>query len=220
VGIITIRGQLGSGAPEIAKLVAGTLGYQYVDREIITRVAFRIQFSEEGIARKEMPAANLSGRIVEAINSAYPPNISREPTHEPGWEFPLSDKDYLETLEEVLLALARNGSIVIRGRGSQFILKDFPDSLHILTVAPLDLRIRRISESSGKNNEMARKEISLFDSSRREFIKRYFKANLEDPVNYDLVLNTGRIYYEKAADLIVSVLSSKIKNPPIPSLIT
>ena len=37
MSVVTIRGRLGSGAPEIGKLVADKLHADYVDREIIWR---------------------------------------------------------------------------------------------------------------------------------------------------------------------------------------
>jgi cytidylate kinase len=54
--------------------------------------------------------------------------------------------------------------------------------------------------------EAARKEMERSDSSRRAFIKRYFKAELEDPVHYDLVINTGRFSFETAASLVSRAL--------------
>ena len=36
--VVTIRGQLGSGAPEIGKLIAEKLQCDYVDREIISQI--------------------------------------------------------------------------------------------------------------------------------------------------------------------------------------
>jgi cytidylate kinase len=60
------------------------------------------------------------------------------------------------------------------------------------------------------NEEAARKEITRFDSSRREFIKRYFQAELEDPVNYDIVINTSVINYKDAAAIVIKALKSKM----------
>jgi DNA-binding transcriptional LysR family regulator len=35
-----------------------------------------------------------------------------------------------------------------------------------------------------------------YDNSLREFFKRHFKAEPEDPVHYDLVINTGRFSFQ------------------------
>jgi cytidylate kinase len=202
--LVTIRGQLGSGAPEIGKKVADRLHVQYVDREIIADVAARLQRTKDGVAEKEMPPSNIGGRIMEAleISGAY------QGAYLPTWDIPLDDRSYLEGLESVIKELARSQSIVIRGRGSQFILKDQPGVLHVLTVAPLDVRLKRIMESMKLDEGSAKKEIERFDGSRREFTKRYFHAELEDPLHYNLVINTGSITFEKATSIIVNALPS------------
>ena len=61
------------------------------------------------------------------------------------------------------------------------------------------------------DEEKARKEMERFDSSRHEFTKRYFHAALEDPLNYDLVINTENITFEKATSIIINNLPSTKK---------
>ncbi len=43
MSVVTIRGHLGSGAPEIGKQVADRLSIDYVDREIIADVAKQLK---------------------------------------------------------------------------------------------------------------------------------------------------------------------------------
>ena len=52
----------------------------------------------------------------------------------------------------------------------------------------------------------ARKEIARFDDGSREFVKRYFKANIADPINYDMVINTNHLSVEGAASIVVEAL--------------
>jgi len=217
MSVVTIRGQLGSGAPEIGKLVAKQLKFEYVDREIMSNVADKINWPVDKVSGKEMPPGTLFGRIIEALGKGYTVSASASSANTfssaymHDWELPLSDDTYKKGLESVVLELAREQAIVIRGRGSQFILKDFPNSFHFLVVAPFDLRTKRVMESNNLIEDNARKEIEQFDSSRREFTKRYFNANLEDPVNYDLVLNTKIISYEEASTIIASFVQQKDK---------
>jgi cytidylate kinase len=102
-----------------------------------------------------------------------------------------------------------SGSIVIHGRGSQFILKDYPDAFHIFIVAPLPVRIKRVMDSQKLEEKEAKQQISRYDSSRHEFIKRYFKAELEDPIYYNLVINTEHISYEDATSIIIDTITLK-----------
>lgn len=207
--IVTIRGQLGSGAPEIGKGVAELLHADYVDREIIAGVAARLQRNEQDVIAKEMPASSLLGRIAEALDRGIPFGAGVEGAYLPAWEIPLDDRRYLQALESVIRELARSQSLIILGRGSQFILKGYPHSLHVFTVAPLKMRVKRVMEERKSSEEAAEREIARFDGASREFIKRYFQAGWEDPMNYDLVLNTENLSFQAAASIMVQALSMK-----------
>lgn len=210
--IVTIRGQLGSGAADIGKRVAARLKIDYVDREIIAGVAKQLDYPEKKIEKQEMPPTNVFRRIGDALVRSYPPSISAGgisapmPMYLPVSEIPLDDNSYLKGLEATITELAKN-SIVISGRGSHFILKDNPDAFHVLVVAPLVIRVKRVKDSLKLDEKAAQQEIKKYDGSRSEFIKRYFKADLEDPNNYDLVVNTEHINYEDAASIIIDSLS-------------
>jgi len=176
MSVVTIRGNLGSGAPEIGKIVAGKLHFDYVDREIIDKVAELLQGQKHDIEMKEMPAGSLSSRIGEALRRAYPttrkvgllPRWEYEEVSLPTWEKPVNDARYISGLQSVIRDLAKSSSIVVRGRGSQFILKDYPGILRVLIVAPLALRVKRVAESSKSDERNAKKEIENYDNSRRE----------------------------------------------------
>jgi cytidylate kinase len=206
MSVITIRGQMGSGAAEIGSRLAEELHIGYVDREIIAQVARRLKLTREEIAEKEMPPSSILARLAEILTSTYPIHPGIPDIGLPVWDIPLNDISYLAGLEYVIKELARNRSIVIRGRGSQFILRDYPCAFHVLVVAPLEVRISRVMQELTLDEDAARKEIKRVDDSRREFIKRYFKADLEDPSNYDLVVNTRRIGFDGAAALIAQAV--------------
>jgi len=220
MSVVTIRGRLGSGAPEIGKLVADKLHADYVDREIIAEVAQLLNAQPRDVTAKEMPPGSFLGRIAEVLGSGYIVGAGYAASNDyagaylPTWQISLDDTRYLVGLESVIRGLARNQSIVISGRGSQFILKCHPGALHILVVASLDVRMKRTMESLKVDEESAKKEIEHSDSSRREFIKRYFRAEIWDPLNYDLILNAERLTFEDAASIIVDAVSFR-KSPEL-----
>jgi len=209
--VITIRGQMGSGAPEVGKMLATKMQIDYVDREIIAQVAKQIQWSSQGVAEKEMPPGTLLGRIAEVLGQGTP-MIGGEfaGAYLPVAEIPLDNTSYLAGLEKVIKTLAMK-DVIIRGRGSQFILNNFPGSLHVLLVASDVVRIKRVMEDLKLDEPEAKKEIARFDSSHREFVKRYFKGDLEDPLNYDVVLNTSGITFEDAVDILSVASKTKDK---------
>jgi len=69
--------------------------------------------------------------------------------------------------------------------------------------------MKRVMENLKLNQETAKREIARFDSGSREFIKRYFKAEVWDPVYYDLVVNTEHLSFQAAASIIIDALSFK-----------
>ena len=44
--------------------------------------------------------------------------------------------------------------------------------------------------------------ITTTDDMRRRYIKHYFRAEIDDPINYHFVINTGLIGYAEAASII------------------
>jgi cytidylate kinase len=181
----------------------------YVDREIIADVAARLQRQVQDVIAKEMPPSSLLGRIAEALGHNYAFGDGLAGAYLPIWEIPLDDTRYLQVLESVVRELARSQPLVIYGRGSQFILKGYAGVLHVLVVAPLEVRVKRVMQDLELDHEAAKREIASYDKSLREFTKRYFKAELEDPVYYDLIINTEYLRFQDATSIIVDTLSFK-----------
>jgi cytidylate kinase len=209
VPVITIRGKLGSGAPEIGKLVAESLHVDYIDREIIAQVAARLNLEEQEVVAKEMPPTSLQDRIAEALAHGYTIGNGIQGAYLPIWQIPLDNNRYLEALTGLITELAKGHSAVIYGRGSQFILKDYPGSLHVSIVAPLKVRVQRVMENRKISEEAANKEIARFDGSAREFMKRFFGAEMEEPTYYDLLVNTEKYSYQSTANIILEAMKIK-----------
>lgn len=205
--VITIRGQVGSGSPQIGRQVAERLHLDYVDREIIAKVAHRLRWSPRGVEEKEIPVGSLLDRIVTAVGGLHPfVDVGL-----PASEIPLDDAHYIMGLESVIKELAESRAVIIRGRGSQFILKDYPGALHVLVIAPIDIRVKRFMESRKLDEESARTEIERLDNARREFTNKYFQAEPEDPANYDLVINTRDFTFDAAASIVIGAVPFKEK---------
>lgn len=92
------------------------------------------------------------------------------------------------------------------GRGGNFALKD-TNALRVRIVAPDDMRCKVVQKDKGLNADDAKKLMVSIDANRRAFIRRYFNADTQDPANYDLVLNTGKISVEKAVSIIQAALA-------------
>ena len=92
---------------------------------------------------------------------------------------------------------------------SYFILRFCKCQQNSQQVAPLETRVKHVMQELSLDQEAAKREIATYDKSLREFTRRYFKAELEDPLYYDLIINTGRCSFQAAASIIINARSFK-----------
>lgn len=182
--IITISRQAASNGELIAQLVAERLSLKVFGLEIIDEVARRLHKEPDTI--KHLDEALISP--IEAILME--------------WRESVSEEMYNRQLRAAVRSIARLGNAVIIGRGANFILRG-SESLHIRIVAHLDLRVGMYVAGEGCTEKVALEWIKKTDKRRHEFIHKYFDAEIENPLNYDLVLNLSGLPIEKAVDIIV-----------------
>ncbi len=103
---------------------------------------------------------------------------------------------------ETILKLASLGNVILIGRGGNVITARLPNMFHVRLVAPLEERIKRSHESYGMTKAEARKFCRREDLGRQRYLKKYFHADINDPLLYHLIINTGLVNYDDAAKLI------------------
>ena len=111
----------------------------------------------------------------------------------------------IQQATETVLKLAGLGNVILVGRGSTVITARMPHVLHVRLVAPLENRIEHACQFYPEFNRTraeARKFCLGEDRARERYLKRYFNADINDPLLYHLVVNTGLVGYDEAAKLI------------------
>lgn len=97
------------------------------------------------------------------------------------------------TAQEIL-EFAQEGNIVIRGWGATALLRDVPNVLRIRVCAPMAFRERVMMERLGiKDPRVVRREIVRNDTAHARVIQGTFGLKWEDPLLYNVVLNTGSV---------------------------
>jgi cytidylate kinase len=235
--VVTISGSTGSRAIEIGRMVAGKLGFDYVDRQILQEAARALGVSERDIAGRDdqSPPPRLRERLASffqdflersAIAGAADPLMAtggletlmattyREAAALPaGGREELTDNRYKEAITTIMTGLAEKGDVVIIGRGSQAILRDRPDALHVAITAPFSVRVERIARRDAVPPEKAKETVEESDRGRQDYHHKYFKIDPNDPCLYDVVVNSGRMAEEAAAQVIVAALYAKLSPP-------
>ena len=170
--VITISRLPGCNAWNIAKQISADLEIDFFDQAIVDEIAKN---------------ADVNRRVVETVdeqdNSIVLDWLSVLTAERHLWP-----NEYLNQLTRLIGTLGAHGHAVILGRGASYILpKEI--CLRVLVVAPLELRIRNVKDTYGVSEKVARQNVMNRESDRVAFIRRYFHADMLDPVNYDLVFN-------------------------------
>ncbi len=181
-----------SGGDEIAGRVAAWLDYGLFGLETLREIA-----RDPGL-RKQL-AADLDPALFQAIETRVQQL------------FGAIGQTELRELAGVLATLGERGMAVVVARGALSILPR-ERTLRVLVVAPLADRIQRALASTGETREQAARRVEQEDADRLAFLRDRLGLSGDDPVLYDLVLNTQELSTDASAALIVEALRRRF--PP------
>jgi cytidylate kinase len=194
--VITISRQPGCGSHVVAKRIAGELKIDLFDRKIIQSVAESANMSERLVLSLDEKERSILDNWIQYLKTS-------------SW---FSTEDYLHYLTKVIGTIWRHGGAVILGRGANLLLPP-EETLRVRLVAPLETRVQNVAKKLGISQEKAEKRIVEETSARKTFIKKYFRVDIDDPSNYDLVIN---VQYLKV-DKIVEIIKDSLKYKKLPA---
>ena len=189
ISVVTFSREHGSGGDILAERLAEKLGYELFHQEVLHNMA---------------ESARVSVQFLETLDEKGVSVLDE-------WISSLVDKRhlwpdrYLQHLMKIIGTIGKHGQAIIIGRGANFVLP--PDKrLSIRVIAPMEERIRNVSKKLGMTVEKAKPRVITTESDRKAFIRKYFNADIGDPLNYDLVINTGNLSIDDAMNTINGVL--------------
>ena len=208
MAVITFSRQFGSSGDEIAARVAELLGYSIFDKTMMAKMAAEVGLSELEVVdfsetdyRSQSFLDRLLGRTknvgeirtwTEDIQGVRRPEKTK-----------ISEDKAVTLVRGVIVAAYKRGNVVIVGRGGQAILRDSPGVLHVRVEAPLAHRMETIMEQKDMLPMQTEIDIEDQDRAAQSYVKRYYDMDPTDPIHYHLVLNTGLLDRETAAQVIV-----------------
>jgi CMP/dCMP kinase len=222
MAVITLSRQLGSHGEEIATAVAHQLGLRLIDAETINQAAQKAGVPQVALAELESERQrSLTNRMLNVLRAmpGIPPvnEASTSYAEATGMTLPFTGlfsptvaplstwlDGYVRMVGLVIQGLAREGNVLILGRGGQVLLRDDPSALHIHTLAPPNYRIAVVMRRLGLSKRDAQSRIRSSDRARADYVRRYHDANWLDPGLYHLSINTGCVPVPLAADLIIA----------------
>ncbi len=180
MSLITISQSMGCDGQEIASMVA-----KGMDLELYNDGRLQEEAARMGIQVEELKS--LDEKAPGFLDSL--------------WLFDPQRYHYL--MESVVYEVAKRGTGVIIGHGSQFLLREFGCAMHVLLHASDSYRIKNIMNQRGLDHKAAEKLIHKSDHERRGFMKFAFHMNWNDISLYDLVINPEKLGKVGTSHLII-----------------
>jgi len=201
---ISISRQVGSGGGILGKNLSEKLNALFMDREIVMQTAKKL-----GITYEDMES--LDERTTSFWKAFLYSCQCSDCYYTPAEYFP-SDRAIHDAEAEIVLNAARRESIVVVGRGANFVLKDEPNHLSIFLHAGLDFRKKRIERLFNVTEPQALKLIQETDLARENYIHKFTGENVYDLKHYNLVIDTGVLDLEAAEELILNYIRLRFGN--------
>ncbi len=202
---ITISREYGSGGGEIAARLAKHLGWQLIDHEIVERVAGEMGTSIQAAEAYDERTDGILTRVINNLQFMEPAYMANAPTD----ALLSNEKNYLETVSKIVRAAATQGHVVIVGRGSQVLLAQQRDVLHVRIIAPFEKCVAYVMQREGLDRAVAQSRIQMKDRARTKHLETAFHRKPEDAHLYDIVLSTSFLDLDSAVEIISLTLQQK-----------
>ena len=200
--VITISRLTGCDARQVAENVVddlnrkyGTNKWKWVDKDIIYNIARELNTEPERVENfyKGIELSNISEMIM-----AFSGNF-------------ISDLRVKKAIRDVVLAMCKEGHLVLVGRGGVSIAHDIADSLHIRLVAPFYWRVENVMKKKNMTIEAAEEFVVDTDEKRFNLIQTFLeKKPLTLDYLFDATINRASFTIQESAEFITDMYAKKI----------
>ncbi|HVP19498.1 MAG TPA: cytidylate kinase family protein, partial [Spirochaetia bacterium] len=134
--------------------------------------------------------------------------FERDDEKRPGfWEqFTQQKARYLDFTRAAMYRFASEKDCVIVGRGGNIIFQGVPSTLRLRIIAPCKVRVKRLCERLGVDEQHALRMIHQSDHDRAGYHKYFFNTVWDSSTDYDLVVNTAAISPIQTCDAVATLL--------------
>lgn len=182
MSIVAMSPTIGSLGDDIGREVARALGHQFADREIIEKAAARFGEGMMELAHVTEEKPTLWERFID------------------------TDRRYMTYVEAIVLELAAHDNVVLAGRGAAFLLGKMRHVFRVRVTAPEQVRTTRVEQQQGLVPDAAADLVRQSDNELGARVKYLYHVDWNDPLLYDLVINTDRMTVTEGAALIEEAL--------------
>lgn len=190
---IAISRDPGSGGHPIAKKLAKKLGWKLLDENLMDQLAKELNIPVHEFANIDEHSRSWFSDTFHAIfNPDY-----------------VSDVRYITHLKKILFHAAKQGDMVVLGRGANLILPQ-DKCLRVRITASFASRVNNTYKYENKSTKAEAADwVRSIQKQRDDFIRQYFGSNPHNPWNYDLVISTDHLSIDQAVEIILQAYTAK-----------
>ena len=188
--IINIGRQFGGGGLAVASELGKRLGIPVYDKELIQKAAQDSGFSAEVFKERDEKKRFFS------LSAIFSNGYSETENY-------MSDRGLFKMQSHTIMNIAEQGSAVIVGRCSDYILREMDCTLNVFLTSPLEIRAARIAERTGMSLDEASRLAEEKDKKRSEYYNYYTFGNWGVASTYDLCIDSSILGIEGTADFII-----------------
>ena len=194
IPVVTVSREPGSGGRIVAQRLSARLEFEVFHQEVLHEMANRAEVSRQLLATLDERGLSI---LEDWISSLV-------------YDRHLWPDEYLQHLMNVVGTIGKHGRAVVVGRGANFILPP-EQRFRVRITASRKLRIEKVARNFDLSPAEAKRRVIKTESNRKAFIRKYFNADIADPTNYDLVINTDALTVENAVDVIGAALGCVVE---------
>jgi cytidylate kinase len=204
--VICISHADGAGGREIGKRVAEKLGFRYVDEEIVARAAAKGGISPADVADVEQRKSALVRLLHELARGAAPESYGFPVSTGPAGTAAAPDA-IRSLIQDAIVETASSDRVVVVAHAAARALTEKTGVLAVLVSASPETRAHRVAEAEEIELRDAKRAIAEADAARADYLRRFYDVRSEQSTDYDLVVNTDTLSFERAVELVALAAS-------------
>lgn len=200
--IITIGRQFGSGGREIAQKLSRLLEIPFYDKELIEVAAKESGMHQDVVKNIDETASH------SLLYSLSTGSFILGGRYSPLTDAPINDKLYF-IQSDIIRHIADEGSCIIVGRCADYILRERPELLNLFIYAPLEERIKRISDLYDLTPNKAKEKIMKTDKRRNTYYHYYSDRKWGDLENYHCSVDSSMLGVDGTVKFLAELAKQK-----------
>ena len=189
--VITLSRDFASMGRSIAQNLAGRLGCEFYDRDIVEQAARRMGLPVSEIANNEEAAHNLFYRRI------YPLGMGVKSMQD----------EIFEVQKNIIRDLAAKQSCIIVGRCADEILKDYPNVFSVHIFATRAERLKNCVEKLEMDEDTARRTMARVDKARTGHHRVYGGGDVT--ANCHIMLNSAKFGIDGTAAVLEGIVRQR-----------